>query len=87
MGKAVWSGLILAAAQVIAVQAQPLVSGEGRSTARHRPAELLNEDNLTSTGETVPRPGISQGAPTSSLDRRIEDLDTRIDRSICSDCD
>ena len=36
MGKAVWSGLLLAAALVIAVQAQPLVSVEGRSTARHR---------------------------------------------------
>jgi hypothetical protein len=87
MGKAVWSGLLLAAALVIAVQAQPLVSVEGRSTARHRPAGLLNENNLTSTGQTVPRPGVSQGAAPSRLDRRIEERDNHIDLRICSNCD
>jgi hypothetical protein len=87
MGKAVWSGLLLAAVQVVAAQAQSSVSVEGRSTARNRPAGLLNEDYLTSTGQTVPRPGISQGAPPSLLDRRIEDRDNRIDQTICSNCD
>jgi hypothetical protein len=84
MRKAVWFGLLLAAAQVVAVQAQPLVSVEGRSTTRHRPA---GENYLTSTGQTVPRPGVSQGAPPSRLDRRIEDKDNLIDLSICSNCD
>ena len=56
MGKAVWSGLLLAAALVIAVQAQPLVSVEGRSTARHRSSGLLNENYLTSTGRRCPVP-------------------------------
>jgi len=87
MGKAVWSGLLLAAAQVVTVQAQPSVSAEGRSTADQRPAGLLNENYLTSTGQTVPRPGVSQGAPPSPLDRRIEERDNRIDQSICSNCD
>jgi hypothetical protein len=87
MRKAVWFGLLLAAVQVIAVQAQPSVPAEGRSTAHHRPAGLLNENNLTSTGQTVPRPGVSQGAPPSRLDRRIEDKDNLIDLSICSNCD
>ena len=87
MGKAVWSGLLLVAALAVAVQAQPLVSKEGRSTAQRRPAGMLNEDYLTSTGQTVPRPGLSQGAPPSRLDRRIEDRDNRIDQSICSNCD
>jgi hypothetical protein len=48
---------------------------------------LLNENYLTSTGQTVPRPGVSQGAPPSRLDRRIEDKDNLIDLSICSNCD
>jgi hypothetical protein len=87
MGKAVRFGLLLAATQVVAVQAQPLVSVEGRSTVHHRPAGLLNENYLTSTGQTVPRPGISQGAPPSRLDRRIEERDNRIDLRICSNCD
>ena len=87
MRKAVWYGLLLAAVQVVAVQAQPSASVEGRSTARSRPAGLLNENYLTSTGQTVPRPGISQGAPPSRLDRRIEDKDNLIDLNICSNCD
>jgi hypothetical protein len=64
-----------------------LVSVEGRSIARHRPAGLLNENNLTSTGQTVPRPGVSQGAAPSRLDRRIEERDNHIDLRICSNCD
>ena len=41
-------------------------------SARAKDTQLLNENYLTSTGETVPRPGLSQGTPTTSLDRRIE---------------
>ena len=53
---------------------------------RHRPTRLLNENYLTSTGETVPPPGASQGAATSGLDRRIEQQNDRINQSICSNC-
>ncbi len=87
MKTAVWSGLLLAAAQVVTVQAQSPVSAEGRSTAHSRPDALLKENYLTSTGQTVPRPGVSQGAPPSRLDRRIEDKDNLIDLNICSNCD
>jgi hypothetical protein len=87
MRKAVWSGLFLATAHVVTVQAQSSASVEGRSTARSPPAGLLNENYLTSTGQTVPRPGIPQGAPPSRFDRRIEERDNRIDQSICSNCD
>jgi hypothetical protein len=46
--------------------------------------EFLNQNYLTATGQTVPRPGIS---PTQRRPkRRIKDLDTRWERSICSNC-
>jgi hypothetical protein len=62
-------------------------SNPHNSTTRHRPAGLLNENYLTSNGQTVPRPGVSQGASPSRLDRRIEERDNRIDLRICSNCD
>ena len=54
---------------------------------RQRATGLLNENYLTSTGETVPHPGASQGAATTGLDRRIEQQNDRINQSICSNCD
>jgi hypothetical protein len=86
MGRAVLSGLLLAVAQAGAVQAQPLDSANAPPAPRHRPAGLLNENNLTSTGQTVPRPGVSQGAPQSGLDRDIEQEDDLVEQSICSSC-
>jgi hypothetical protein len=47
---------------------------------------LLDQDYLTSTGETVPRPGASQSAGPTPLDRAIQRQDNKIDNSICSDC-
>jgi hypothetical protein len=64
------------------VQAQ---TGSGPAP-RHKAARLLNENYLTSTGETVPHPGVSQGAATTDLDRRIRQRNDRIDQSICSNC-
>jgi hypothetical protein len=50
------------------------------------PGHLLDQDYLTSTGEIVPRPGFSQSAGETPLDRRIEQQDDRIDNSICNGC-
>jgi hypothetical protein len=47
---------------------------------------LLDQDYLTSTGETVARPGASQSAGTTPLDRAIQQQDNKIDNSICSGC-
>jgi len=52
----------------------------------HKATRLLNENNLTATGDTVPRPGASQGAATTDLDRRIRRRNDRVDQSICSNC-
>jgi len=50
------------------------------------PGRLLDRDYLTSTGETVPRPGVPQASGPTPLDRSIERQDDRIDNSICSGC-
>jgi len=69
-------------AGITVVQAQ---TGTGQAP-RDKATRLLNENYLTSTGETVPRPGASQGAATTDLDRRIEQQNDRVDQSICSNC-
>jgi hypothetical protein len=50
------------------------------------PGQLLNEDYLTGTGETVPRPGASQSGGTTPLDRAIQQQDNKIDNSISNGC-
>jgi hypothetical protein len=50
------------------------------------PGHLLDQDYLTSTGETVPRPGVSQSAGPTPLDRAIREENNRIDNSICNGC-
>jgi hypothetical protein len=68
---------------ITVVQAQ---TGTGPAP-RHKAVRLLNENYLTSTGETVPHPGVSQGAATTDLDRRIGRRNDRVVQSICSNCD
>lgn len=79
--------LFMTVSGTLAVQAQTPGSDVAGGASQRRPARLLNENHLTPTGETVPHPGMSQGAPTSSLDRQIWRKDNRLDRSICSNCD
>ena len=69
-----------------AVQAQSIGSGSVDAESQRKDSRLLNENYLTSTGETVAHPGVSQGAPTTDLDRRIEQENNRLDQSICSNC-
>ena len=54
--------------------------------SRPAPGHLLDQDYLTSTGATVPRPGASQSAGPTPLDRAIREQDNKIDNSICSGC-
>lgn len=61
-------------------------SNVGRSVGGSAP-RLLNQDYLTSTGETVPRPGTAPLEPAGTpLDRHIIDLDDHVERGICSNC-
>lgn len=50
------------------------------------PGQLLDQDYLAPTGATVPRPGVPQASGPTSLDRKIEQEDNRIDNSICKGC-
>jgi hypothetical protein len=50
------------------------------------PGHLLDQDYLTSTGGTVPRPGVSQSSGETPFDRYIEQENNYIDNSICSGC-
>lgn len=42
--------------------------------------------NITATGQTVPHPGASQSAGTTSLDKGIQAEDNKIQSSICKGC-
>jgi hypothetical protein len=50
------------------------------------PGRLLDQDYLTSTGATVPRPGLPQSSGETPFDRAIEQQNDRIDNSICKGC-
>jgi hypothetical protein len=76
--------LFVTASATFAVHAQ---ATDFDAVSRRKATHLLNQNYLTSTGETVVHPGVSQGAPTSNLDRWIEQQNNRLDQSICSNCD
>jgi hypothetical protein len=50
------------------------------------PGHLANQDYLTSTGATVPQPGVPQASGPTPLDHEIRREDNKIDNSICSGC-
>jgi hypothetical protein len=77
------SALAFSAILANAVLAEPISSPPqetGRSTA------LLRQNNITSTGATVPHPGASQGAGETPLDHDIERMNRHIENSICKGC-
>ena len=63
--------------------------GAGTVSSRDLPSNGgagARSGNITSTGETVPNPGVSQGAGTTPLDRGIQSQDNKIDTGICKGC-
>ena len=50
------------------------------------PGRLLDQDYLTSTGETVARPGVPQSSGDTPFDRYMRQQNDRIDNSICKGC-
>jgi hypothetical protein len=57
-----------------------------RELSKPAPGHLLDQDYLTSTGETVPRPGVPQSSGDTSLDHYMRQQNDRIDNSICNAC-
>jgi hypothetical protein len=70
----------------VAAQAQDNGGLVAPELARPAPGQLLDQDYLTGTGATVPRPGVPQASGPTPLDRAIRRQDNRIDNSICTDC-
>ena len=50
------------------------------------PGQLLDQDYLTSTGETVARPGVPQSSGETPFDRYIRQQNDLLDNSICRGC-
>jgi hypothetical protein len=81
--------IVILAASMASVGAYAQDNGGGLvapEISRPTPGQLLNQDYLTSTGETVPRPGASQAGGPTPLDRAIREENNKIDNSICSGC-
>ncbi len=84
--------LLLAAIVLIAPFAALAANGQsdGGYVAPERskpaPGRLLDQDYLTSTGATVPRPGVPQSSGDTPFDRYMRQQNDRIDNSICSAC-
>ena len=70
----------------IAAQAQDNGGLLAPELAKPTPGQLLDQDYLTGTGATVPRPGVPQASGPTPLDRSIQQQDNRIDNSICTGC-
>jgi hypothetical protein len=87
MGKLALAALIFTA---LMAQVGAIAQSDGGNVApelsKPTPGRLLNQDYLTPTGETVPRPGVPQSSGPTPLDRSMQKLDNRIDKSICSNC-
>jgi hypothetical protein len=80
---------VILAASMAAVAAHGQDNGGGLvapELSKPTRGQLLDQDYLTSTGETVPRPGASQSAGPTPLDRAIRQQDNKIDNSICNGC-
>lgn len=45
-----------------------------------------NQSYLTSSGQTVPHPGVPQNSGVTPLDRKIYKRDNAVEHSICSNC-
>jgi hypothetical protein len=79
--------ILTAPLAVIAAHAQDTSRGlVAPEISKPTPGQLLDKDYLTSTGETVPRPGASQSAGPTPLDRAIQEQDNKIDNGVCSGC-
>jgi len=81
--------VVILAASMASIAAHGQDNGGGLvapELSKPAPGHLLDQDYLTSTGETVPRPGASQSAGPTPLDRAIQQQDNKIDNSICSNC-
>jgi hypothetical protein len=86
MAKLIFLAVLIALAAPIAALAQDNGGLVAPELTKPTPGQLLNQDYLTGTGATVPRPGVPQASGPTPLDRAVRQQDNRIDNSICSGC-
>lgn len=85
MMKSLFFGVVLGAALGIATSGIALAQDAPADAPAHGGAGVRS-GNITATGATVPNPGASQGAGTTSLDRGIQAEDNKIQSGICKGC-
>lgn len=81
--------LSLALAIGLAAAGSAMAQAQQDVPARDLPANGgagVRTGNITSTGATVPNPGVSQSGGTTSMDRGIQQEDNKIQSSICKGC-
>jgi hypothetical protein len=78
------AAFLIAASLGLAIQAQ--AAGDGSVIPAPAPGQPLNSDNITSTGKTVPNPGVPQASGTTEFDRTVQKKDEHLQDSICKGC-
>ena len=79
---------LIAANLGLATHAQAAGNGSGlASPSGAAPGQPLNSDHITSTGKTVPNPGVPQASQgTTDFDRSVQKKDEHLQDSICKGC-
>ncbi len=78
---------LIAASLGLATHAQAAGNGNGvASPSGAAPGQTLNSDHITSTGKTVPNPGVPQASGTTDFDRSVQKKDEHLQDSICKGC-
>jgi hypothetical protein len=78
------AAFLIAASLGLAIPAQ--AAGDGSVIPTPGPGQPLNSDHITSTGKTVPNPGVPQASGTTDLDRSVQKKDEHLQDSICKGC-
>jgi hypothetical protein len=81
------AAFLIAASLGLATHAQAAGSGSDLpSPSGAAPGQPLNSDHITSTGKTVPNPGVPQASGTTDFDRSVQKKDDHLQDSICKGC-
>jgi hypothetical protein len=78
------AAFLIAASLGLATYAQ--AAGDGSAVPAPSPGQPLNSDHITSTGKTVPNPGVPQASGTTEFDRAVQKKDEHLQDGICKGC-
>ena len=78
--------LLAVAALAVVATGSARAQSSPNDTSAARGGAGIRGNNITSTGETVPNPGASQGAGVTPMDRGIYQDDNKISNGICKGC-